>query len=63
MLAQVKLLTLANHDIIAGIPEAMSAASKFGMRIIPRVEINARYSPRKSKFLMFFYGKKDSSCW
>jgi 3',5'-nucleoside bisphosphate phosphatase len=46
MLAQVKVLALTDHDTMAGIPEAVSAASKFGMRIIPGVEISARYSPR-----------------
>jgi 3',5'-nucleoside bisphosphate phosphatase len=46
MLAQVKVLALTDHDTMAGIPEAVSSASKFGMRVIPGVEISARYSPR-----------------
>jgi DNA polymerase III alpha subunit len=43
---QVKVLALTDHDTMAGIPEAMSAAHKFGMRIIPGVEISALHSPR-----------------
>ncbi|XP_006649539.1 5'-3' exoribonuclease [Oryza brachyantha] len=43
----VKVLALTDHDTMAGIPEAMSAAQKFGMRIIPGVEISALYSPRE----------------
>ncbi|GJN08810.1 hypothetical protein PR202_ga26767 [Eleusine coracana subsp. coracana] len=43
----VKVLALTDHDTMAGIPEAVSAASRFGMRIIPGVEISARYSPRE----------------
>lgn len=43
----VKVLALTDHDTMAGIPEAVSAASKFGMRIIPGVEISAVYSPRE----------------
>ncbi|KAK1652405.1 hypothetical protein QYE76_070210 [Lolium multiflorum] len=42
----VKVLALTDHDTMAGIPEAMSAAHKFGMRIIPGVEISALHSPR-----------------
>ncbi|KAJ1298416.1 hypothetical protein BS78_01G451500 [Paspalum vaginatum] len=43
----VKVLALTDHDTMAGIPEAMSAASKFGIRIIPGVEISALYNPRE----------------
>uniref|UniRef100_A0ACD5XCZ0 Uncharacterized protein n=1 Tax=Avena sativa TaxID=4498 RepID=A0ACD5XCZ0_AVESA len=43
----VKVLSLTDHDTMAGIPEAMSAAHKFGMRIIPGVEISAIHSPRQ----------------
>lgn len=43
---QVKVLALTDHDTMAGIPEAMETACKFGMRIIPGVEISAVYSPR-----------------
>ncbi|RCV19615.1 hypothetical protein SETIT_3G400100v2 [Setaria italica] len=43
----VKVLSLTDHDTMAGIPEAVSAASKFGIRIIPGVEISALYNPRE----------------
>ncbi|CAN6307700.1 unnamed protein product [Urochloa humidicola] len=43
----VKVLALTDHDTMAGIPEAVSAASKFGIRIIPGVEISALYNPRE----------------
>lgn len=43
---QVKVLALTDHDTMAGIPEAVSAAHRFGMRIIPGVEISALYSPK-----------------
>uniref|UniRef100_A0A0D9VQL1 Polymerase/histidinol phosphatase N-terminal domain-containing protein n=1 Tax=Leersia perrieri TaxID=77586 RepID=A0A0D9VQL1_9ORYZ len=43
----VKVLALTDHDTVTGIPEAISAAHKFGMRIIPGVEISALYSPRE----------------
>ncbi|KAG8097161.1 hypothetical protein GUJ93_ZPchr0013g37040 [Zizania palustris] len=43
----VKVLALTDHDTMAGVPEAVSAAHKFGMRIIPGVEISALYSPRE----------------
>ncbi|CAL4913028.1 unnamed protein product [Urochloa decumbens] len=43
----VKVLALTDHDTMAGIPEAVSAASKVGIRIIPGVEISALYNPRE----------------
>lgn len=42
----VKVLSLTDHDTMAGIPEALVAARKFGIKIIPGVEISTIYSPR-----------------
>lgn len=42
----MKVLALTDHDTMAGIPEAIEAARKYGMRIIPGVEISAMFSPR-----------------
>lgn len=42
----VKVLALTDHDTMAGIPEALEAAHKFGIRIIPGVEISTIFSPR-----------------
>lgn len=43
----VKVLALTDHDTMAGIPEAVEAARKFGIRIIPGVEISALCYPRE----------------
>lgn len=43
---QVKVLALTDHDTMAGIPEALEAAHKLGIRIIPGVEISTIFSPR-----------------
>ncbi|KAK8940765.1 hypothetical protein KSP39_PZI010292 [Platanthera zijinensis] len=40
----VKVLALTDHDTMAGIPEAMEAANKLGILIIPGVEISSLYS-------------------
>lgn len=45
-LEQVNVLALTDHDTMAGISEAMQAAQKYGIRIIPGVEISAVCSPR-----------------
>ncbi|XP_068643083.1 uncharacterized protein [Aristolochia californica] len=42
----VKVLALTDHDTMAGIPEALDAAHKYGIRIIPGVEISTIFSPR-----------------
>ncbi|XP_058191912.1 uncharacterized protein LOC131308883 [Rhododendron vialii] len=42
----VKVLSLTDHDTMAGIPEALVAARRFGIKIIPGVEISTIYYPR-----------------
>lgn len=37
----VKVLALTDHDTMAGVPVALKAARKYGIRIIPGVEISA----------------------
>jgi len=41
----VKVLALTDHDTMAGIPVALEAANKYGMRLIPGVEISAMFTP------------------
>lgn len=38
----VQVLALTDHDTMAGVPAALEAAKRFGMRLIPGVEISAR---------------------
>ncbi|XP_059310520.1 uncharacterized protein LOC132061859 isoform X2 [Lycium ferocissimum] len=40
----VKVLSLTDHDTMSGIPEALEAASRFGIKIIPGVEISTMFS-------------------
>ncbi|KAK9666854.1 hypothetical protein RND81_14G216200 [Saponaria officinalis] len=42
----VKVLALTDHDTMSGIPEAVSAARKFGIKIIPGVEISTLFTAR-----------------
>ncbi|CAK9167080.1 unnamed protein product [Ilex paraguariensis] len=44
----VKVLSLTDHDTMSGIPEALEAARRFGIKIIPGVEISTIFSPRES---------------
>ncbi|XWS63165.1 hypothetical protein CRYUN_Cryun06bG0072800 [Craigia yunnanensis] len=46
----VKVLALTDHDTMSGIPEAIETARRFGIKIIPGVEISTIFSPR-----FFFY--------
>ncbi|KAL8126349.1 hypothetical protein AgCh_013587 [Apium graveolens] len=41
----VKVLSLTDHDTMSGIPEALEAAHKFGIKIIPGVEISTIFYP------------------
>ncbi|KAK1440291.1 hypothetical protein QVD17_06116 [Tagetes erecta] len=42
----VKVLSLTDHDTMAGIPQALEAARKVGIKIIPGVEISTIFTPR-----------------
>ncbi|XP_071698348.1 LOW QUALITY PROTEIN: uncharacterized protein [Rutidosis leptorrhynchoides] len=44
----VKVLSLTDHDTMAGIPQAIEAAKKVGIKIIPGVEISTIFTPRES---------------
>jgi len=44
---QVKVLALTDHDTLSGIPEALDAAHKFDIKIIPGVEISTVFSTRQ----------------
>lgn len=41
----VKVLALTDHDTMAGIPAALEVANKYGIRLIPGVEISAMFTP------------------
>ncbi|PAN08272.1 hypothetical protein PAHAL_1G399300 [Panicum hallii] len=45
----VKVFALTDHDTMAGVPEAVEAAKRHPVRIIPGVEISAVHSPRGSE--------------
>ncbi|KAL6494566.1 hypothetical protein OROGR_031366 [Orobanche gracilis] len=42
----VKVLALTDHDTMSGVPEAIEAARKFGIKIIPGVEISTIFYSR-----------------
>lgn len=42
----VKVLALTDHDTMSGIPEAQEAAFRFGIKIIPGVEVSTVFYPR-----------------
>ncbi|GAY67342.1 hypothetical protein CUMW_255700 [Citrus unshiu] len=45
----VKVLALTDHDTMSGIPEAIETARRFGIKIIPGVEISTIFSQRGSE--------------
>ncbi|KAH1203663.1 5'-3' exoribonuclease [Glycine max] len=42
----MKVLALTDHETMSGIPEAVESACKYGIKIIPGVEISTIFSPR-----------------
>lgn len=58
----MKVLALTDHDTLSGIPEALEAARKFGIKIIPGVEISTIFNSRcYSCFLTKDDGKFEGS--
>nr|XP_023895650.1 uncharacterized protein LOC112007529 isoform X2 [Quercus suber] len=47
----VKVLALTDHDTMSGISEALEAARRFGIKIIPGVEISTIFSPSEQSEL------------
>ncbi|KAJ8433938.1 hypothetical protein Cgig2_001867 [Carnegiea gigantea] len=45
------ILALTDHDTMSGIPEALEAAHKLGMKIIPGVEISTVFSTRQIAYM------------
>src|SRR6516162_3510355 len=39
--AGVELLALSDHDTVGGVSEALAAGERFGVRVVPAVEISA----------------------
>lgn len=50
---QVKVLALTDHDTLSGVPEAVEAARKYGIKIIPGVEISSIFHWRLVSCLRF----------
>lgn len=44
--AQVNVLALTDHDTMAGVSTAFKVAREVGIRLVPGVEISAKFSSR-----------------
>ena len=42
----MKVLSLTDHDTMTGIPEAVEAGRRFGIKIIPGIEISTLFGSR-----------------
>lgn len=59
--AHVTALAITDHDTVMGIPEAMEAGARFGMEIIPGIEISSRSDRHELHILGYFFDFKDST--
>lgn len=59
----MNVLALTDHDTMAGIPEAVAAARRFGIKIIPGVEISTIFYSRLLFLpqLSAFYDKRSAA--
>jgi hypothetical protein len=54
-LKQVKVLALMDHDTMAGVPLALKAAQEHRIRLIPGVEISAKFGSRWTWITPYFW--------
>jgi predicted metal-dependent phosphoesterase TrpH len=50
--AGVRLLALSDHDTAEGVPEAVAAAARAGIRVVPAVEISSIYAGRQDLHIL-----------
>jgi len=55
----VSALAITDHDIVAGIPEAIEAGARLGIEVIPGIEISSRYGENELHMLGYFLDWKD----
>jgi predicted metal-dependent phosphoesterase TrpH len=58
--AGVRALAITDHDIVAGIPEAMEIGSRVGIEVIPGVEISSRYGDSELHILGYCFDWQES---
>ena len=57
--ANVTALAITDHDITAGLPEAMKAGAEYGIEVIPGIEISSRYLDTELHILGYFLDWQD----
>ncbi|MDP9132206.1 MAG: PHP domain-containing protein [Nitrospirota bacterium] len=58
--ADVTALAITDHDIVAGIPEAIAIGTELGIEVIPGVEISSRQGESELHILGYFLNWTDS---
>ena len=57
--AGVTAMAITDHDIVDGIPHAMEAATKFGIEVIPGVELSSRWNGQELHVLGYCFDRQD----
>ena len=57
--AGVSALAITDHDIVAGIPEALETGARLGIEVIPGIEISSVYGENELHMLGYFLDWKD----
>lgn len=55
----VRLLALSDHDTLAGVPEALAAGERVGVRVVPAVELNTESRWGDVHVLAYFLDPAD----
>src|ERR1700722_705097 len=61
--AGVELLALTDHDSVSGIPEALDAAERHAIRLVPAIELSARdsHAGREHHILGYLLDHRDTA--
>lgn len=52
--ADLDIIAVTDHDTTSGVPEALEAASKFGLKVIPGMELSATHKDESIHILGYF---------
>ncbi len=56
----LKAIGITDHDTIDGIPEAFEAGKRFGIEIVPGVELSSKYEDRDIHILGYYFDPENS---
>ena len=56
-------ISLTDHDTVEGISEALNAGTRYGVRVVPGIELNTSADNGELHILGYTYATPIQGCW